>query len=84
MHHAPGKAKNSVPPFFFEKAGDNKMKIVVYHKFCLALNVLNVFTTYDNIKGLSAFFCFAQVSLCPRLYEEQRKGIKCYPWPSPM
>ena len=24
MHHAPRKTKNSVPPLFFEKAGDNK------------------------------------------------------------
>ena len=26
MRHAPRKAKNSVPPLFFEKAGDNKTK----------------------------------------------------------
>ena len=25
-HHAPQKAKNSVPPLFFEKAGDNYSK----------------------------------------------------------
>ena len=26
-HHAPRKAENSVPPLFFEKAGDNKLPI---------------------------------------------------------
>ena len=30
--------------------------MMVYHKFCLALYELNVFTTQDNIKGFSAFF----------------------------
>ena len=30
-HHAPRKTKNSVPPLFFEKAGDNKEKVNIVH-----------------------------------------------------
>ena len=31
MHHAPRKTKNSVPPLFFEKAGDKKWSLVIKH-----------------------------------------------------
>ena len=39
-----------------------KIKIVIYHKVCLALYGLNVFTTYDNIKVFLGILCVAQVS----------------------
>ena len=46
-------------------------------------NELNPFLCHSAVLGSRKFAsCFLSRLLCPRVFEEWRKGIKCYPCPS--
>ena len=49
-NHAPRKTKNSVPPLFFEKAGDKKQNLFIYASVAYAFPTRKDLTIYINNK----------------------------------
>ena len=58
MHHAPWKAKNSVPPLFFKKAGDKKKIKILSVADVISALTFTILGAISADERLSLFFLF--------------------------